>query len=427
MEEKKTKKERERKRCKKPVIHYFCRSDEKVATKMGNKNSNIRTSNYLIPNDDHNSSNDDNVQYEQFYIACATGNLNKVRELLPRLPKTRINLIKYQDKSAIDAAAENGHQHVVQYLLNYDYFREPLIDPTTERHEQLTKFLLKRFLDSDGRYIERDLNECVNFQPSFENVREHTTVDHAQASQLLMRIATASRIVRPFVLLAVTRECADNLREIIDDICHQYDSQSCDVLRKLYADFRDHNNINSLIEIYTLTTPPMSTILRSNSGSYTALIYLHLNKLKDRAFNSISYRGLKESPLNLEHYRSAMKHGHIVELNNLTSTSKLREIADIYSEGKMMNAHLMIIKFDFTENSCSTALDLAKEPCISHMTYEEEVLMLPHTLFRVTNIEHMLSTLDNPHERPIITFKHMPVIGGRSLNSFILKRSRLVK
>ena len=392
---------------------------------MGNKNSNLRKSNYLVGNTGNNPNGDENVRYEQFYIACVTGDLNKVRQLLPQLPKLRINSIHYRGKSAIDAAAENGQKDVVQYLLNYDYFRGPLIDSVTERHEQSTNFLLKRLLDPDGRYIERDLNECVNFQPSFENVREHTTVDHAQASQLLIRIANASGIVRPIISLAVKRECVDNLTEIIDDICRQYDPLSCDVLKTLYTAFCDHNDINSLIEIYTLTTPPMSTILRSNSGSYTALIYLNLNKLKDRAFNGVSYRGLKESPLNLEHYRSAMKHGHIVELNNLTSTSKSRQIADIYSEGRVVNAHLMIIKFDFTENPCPTALDLSKEPCISHMPDEEEVLLLSHTLFQVTDIEHVPSTQNNPYERFIITFKYVPVTSGRSLNSFILKRSRL--
>jgi hypothetical protein len=169
----------------------------------------------------------------------------------------------------------------------------------------------------------------------------------------------------------------------------------------------------------------MSTILRSNSGSYTALIYLNLNKFHNRAFNGTSYRGLKESPLNLEHYRSAMEHEHIIELNNLTSTSKSSQIADIYSEGKVNNAHLMVMKFDFTESPCPTALDLTKDPCISRVPFEEEVLVLPHTLFRVTHIEHTLPTQDNSCERLIITFKYVPMVPGRSLHSFIFKRSRL--
>ncbi|CAF1085151.1 unnamed protein product [Didymodactylos carnosus] len=169
----------------------------------------------------------------------------------------------------------------------------------------------------------------------------------------------------------------------------------------------------------------MSTVLRSNSGSYTALIYLNLRRLRDRSFNGISYRGLAESPLNLDHYRSAMEYEHVVELNNLISTSKLPEIADIYSEGEVHNAHLMIMKFDFTESPCPTAFDLTKDPCISHMPDEEEVLVLPHTLFRVTKIESTSPTQGNPYERFTITFKYVPMTGGRTLNSFIWERSRL--
>lgn len=168
-------------------------------------------------------------------------------------------------------------------------------------------FLLNKFLDPNGRYIERDLNECINFQPGFENVRKHTTLDHAQAPQV-------SRVVHPYIHLAVTH--------IIDAVYRKYDDQYCNQLRKLYTMFCDQNNVDALIEIYTFVTPQMSTILRSNSDSYTALIYLNLQKFQKRAFNGISYRGLKESPLNLVHYRSAMNHKHIVELNNLTSTSE---------------------------------------------------------------------------------------------------------
>jgi hypothetical protein len=170
----------------------------------------------------------------------------------------------------------------------------------------------------------------------------------------------------------------------------------------------------------------MSTILRSNSGGYTALIYLNLHKFQNRAFHGVSYRGLKESPLNLEHYQSAMEHKHLIELKSLTSTSKSEQISEIYRSDTMApNAHLMIIKFDFTENPCPTALDLTKDPCISHMPDEKEVLILPHTLFRVTHIHHRLITEDNRFEQFMITFKYEPVVGGRTLNSFIWKRSRL--
>jgi ankyrin repeat protein len=159
------------------------------------------------------------------------------------LSPKRINLIKYQGKSAIDAAATNGHTHVVQYLLNYDYFRRPLIDPKKERQEQLTNFLISSLLDPDGRYIERNLNDCINFQPNFESVREHTTVDHAQASQFLMQITNASPIVRPFISLAVTRQCVNNLTQIIDHTYRKYANQDCSVLKKLYDAFRDHNKV----------------------------------------------------------------------------------------------------------------------------------------------------------------------------------------
>jgi hypothetical protein len=99
-------------------------------------------------------------------ITVKIRSMNKVQELLPRLSQTRVNFIKYQGKSAVDAAADNGHNNVVQYLRDYDCFRRPLTDPIKERGEQSMNFLIQKLLNSDGRYIEHDLNNCINFQPN---------------------------------------------------------------------------------------------------------------------------------------------------------------------------------------------------------------------------------------------------------------------
>ncbi|CAF3289481.1 unnamed protein product [Rotaria socialis] len=388
---------------------------------MGNRNSNIQSL-----NQQKHENNDRNKLLEQLYRACEIGDLNTVRQLLPYFPHTQINQIQYRENSALDVAVANGHQDIVQYLLNYDYFRGPLIDPRSERQQQFFGFLVKRLFDPDGRFIERDLNDCIGFQPSFQNVREHISIDHAQSSQFFMRIANASPLVRPFISLAVKRKCIDNLTLIIESTRHTHGNETCKELNKLYDSFLKHHNFNALIKIFTLATPQMSTILRSNSVSYTTLIYLNLREFQNRAFQGLSYRGLKESPLNFEHYRSAMEHEHIIELKSLMSTSKSEFISEIYrSDAMVLNAHLMIIKFDFMDNKCPTALDLTQDPCVAQFPDEEEVLVLPHTLFRVTHIHHTLATKENPCERFTITFKYEPALNGRTLSSFVLERSCL--
>jgi uncharacterized ParB-like nuclease family protein len=69
--------------------------------------------------------------------------------------------------------------------------------------------------------------------------------------------------------MQLPHRCVENLTQIIDETYHKYGDQYFNELKRLYAAFRDRNNVNSLIEIYTLTTPPMSTILRSNAASLT--------------------------------------------------------------------------------------------------------------------------------------------------------------
>lgn len=93
---------------------------------MGNKNFNLRKSIYLVGNIDNDPNGDEDVRYKQFYTACVTGNLDKIRELLLQLRKLCTKSIHYWGKYAIDAAAENGQKDVVQYLLN-DFFLADLL------------------------------------------------------------------------------------------------------------------------------------------------------------------------------------------------------------------------------------------------------------------------------------------------------------
>jgi hypothetical protein len=91
---------------------------------MGSRISNMKSLSH--------EDNDRDKLFEQFYHACESGDLNTVRQLLPRFSSIRANRIQY-----------NGHEDIVQYLLNYDYFRGPLTKPDSERHEQLLTFLMK--------------------------------------------------------------------------------------------------------------------------------------------------------------------------------------------------------------------------------------------------------------------------------------------
>lgn len=116
-----------------------------------------------------------------------------------------------------------------------------------------------------------------------------------------------------------------------------------------------------------------------------------LGRLQKRAYQGYTFRGLTMTPKDLRAYRWAFKHkGSILTIQCFGSTSVDENVARGFLDSSSCPGIPVLMVFNFAEK-CDTALQLFRLsdtlPSISDFEDEREVLVLPWTLFRVTEIK----------------------------------------
>jgi hypothetical protein len=168
---------------------------------------------------------------------------------------------------------------------------------------------------------------------------------------------------------------------------------------RLIDEYIRTKQIEPLLRLYTLQTNFYTVLTQDKEKTkslFTPIMY-HLPTISSRAFEGHSYRGLTMGEQDFEAYRWAFgnsKERHL-GTNTFWSTSIDQQVAKIFSgeDQKPVKGQLRVLmEFHFTY-PCSTAIALFKQPRISHFEDEEEVLILPGTVFRVTKIEEANDSL----------------------------------
>ncbi|CAF4278804.1 unnamed protein product, partial [Adineta steineri] len=133
-------------------------------------------------------------------------------------------------------------------------------------------------------------------------------------------------------------------------------------------------------------------------------LYLHLKQLRKQAFSGHVYRGAKMSHADLDAYRWALENSAILEARSLQSTSKRKDVASSFAPPlPITDPKLAIILHFRIDQICSSAIDLNG---ISHYPGEEEVLLLPFTLFKVVSIDQHTIGFNQQYE---ILMENTPV------------------
>ncbi|CAF1166108.1 unnamed protein product [Adineta ricciae] len=329
---------------------------------------------------------------EQLRTACSTDDLDTVIDLLPQLCETTVRQHRYDFLRNINFIG--GNNNIVRLVREYQ-------DPF-------------RYLSETERV--------------YENANQQISVDRADIATYLRFIGTAPFFLRPLIRISIERQCLDHFSQIVEQAIQNNGKDLCNNLKNLWQTFMKGRCIKSFLRIYTLSRPTMSTIIQNKSSSYASLIYMNLHNIecRQRAYNGISYRGEFISARDLITYRGAKGKEILVEIKNFYSTSKSQNIALMYGANPDENDYKFpaLYIFDFTEKSCSTAIDLVKEPVISEIPDEEEVLLLPYTMFRVVDVRKAGYIDDSGCNRWIIELKNITV-PRRNLMSFMWERTDL--
>lgn len=225
-------------------------------------------------------------------------------------------------------------------------------------------------------------------------------------------------LVNSYVFKTLVFLSQSSLRKYLGNNNHEDEDQAINPFRKMVAEdikkmieteipnehseFKHSNSLvdeyvqdgiaEKLLYLYTLETPLIEK-LHDNVGPLFSPLFLSLDQFQNRYFQGESYRGLRMSEDDLRVYRWALKSRGIVATTTFCSTSLNMAVAKGFTEGHSLetdNKHrvLMIFRFNKKQESAINLCKLSDEqPCISVYPDEEEVLLLPFTLFIVTNIE----------------------------------------
>jgi hypothetical protein len=298
----------------------------------------------------------------------------------------------------LHASTRGGHVSIVALLLANGFSRiainsEGKTAYEIESNDEIRRLFHRSVDELHSRFHDKNAGETLSILNNNTNDAIYNNSNDATESRYINRFNRLPRIFRNVVKVMAETRCIEEFEKIIRDLGFLSNNITGDriLIKSTFDKYLQNKNIKNLIHLYTLND--IYKAIRSRSDAYITLVYLHLASISKRAYQGISYRGVKMSIFEVSRYYYAMKNANcIIETRNFASTSKRKEVSLLFSahgEALDNNLHSILFIFEFPTR-CKTAIDLARIsenlPPISQYADEEEVLILPYTLFKVLNV-----------------------------------------
>ncbi|CAF1434060.1 unnamed protein product [Rotaria sp. Silwood1] len=342
------------------------------------------------------------VKLSELYCACQKGDVNRSRELLSTIPyHKRIWKLEPNGDTALHAAVRAGHASIVTLLFTHGFSRISINKENKTAYEIASnndiRSLFHRSIDeSQSRFIDQNINQTLKILDLNYNTHDQVVYDNINDAIESRYMAVFNRMPRFLKNIVRTMTEAKSLqifKMIVAKVQNTYITGTDDqiLLKNTFDDFVRTKDINHLIHLYTLND--LYKAIREHANAYTTLVCLNLSLLSERKYQGICYRGVGMTIHDVSRFYYAMKtSSSVIETRNLSSTSKNKIVSSIYSgfgASRLDNLYSVLLVFEFSK-PCSTAIDLTRVsdrlPTISQFEHEEEVLILPYTLFKVTRV-----------------------------------------
>lgn len=358
----------------------------------------------------------------EFYWACRHGDYQKVKNLMSRLNYEQLSQIEPNGSTALHAATFYGHYKIVQLLLDQGCSRTTLnryghTAYEEAQSEQMRSLFLR---PSSQRFVDEDPTQSFGLMTNADNsdeeddgipnkwVKGYANKDGAREANFMHAIARAPLLMRKVIRSRLEEECKESLETFVHSNVDQRNAFYSRAT-SLYNTFKKERTIESLFTLYTLQTPIYGA-LQDDCESFTALVYMHLPELKDRAFTGTTYRGSRMTDVDIQAYRWALaQNRRVIETRTIQSTSKSKQKAlEFATQPNYSKPFSVLMIFDFPQ-VCPTAIDLTKisdaRPTCSEFEEEQEVTLLPFTLFTIVDIK--IDRSENKQYQ--ITLRNVPV------------------
>jgi len=362
------------------------------------------------------------------YESCRDGDVEQVRRLLPHLSQTDLKYQNpYDGNTCLHIAVINGHTDVVKLLLKSGCYRSRCLNSSNQTAYDLaclkndsTRSLFLRQDETDPlaksaeRFSDQNVSKCFDIVTVEPELNEKSAKLHRQApiqtfeteaeKQHEIGYAASSKAMcqSSFGRFCVNRFHSDEplnnetilwrLHRLLNDTNVNNSDDYLKIQDLIHQFEQNTNSIEHLLHLYTLETR-FYRILKEDCMPLAMPLFMNLQKLKYRFFKGRVYRGMRMSSEQISIYQIAMEmSGTLLQTKSFSSTSMNRNVAEEFAYLKSKNPEnnfCVLFIFDFPDIS-DQAINLSRLasdiPSISEYEDEEEVLILPWTLFEVTQI-----------------------------------------
>lgn len=376
------------------------------------------------------------VEPSEFYKACHNGEVEAIRRILLFEECSQLDILEPNGDTSLHAACRQGHYRIV-YILLQKHFSRDLINTHTKKtayeeaaNDQI-RSLFCRHHSTEAQIGERALRfYSAGYDPfevfftysereaecnSINNQAILTNLKDAKRSRYMARFNTSPTIIHKLVKRMTQRECIERMQTIFELVNNSRLKEKC---QHYFDRFIHQKDSNALLRIYTFNS--LCKAIREHADAYSTLVYLNLASMSERAYQGRSYRGITMTIHDVARYYYAFNNKDcVIEMRNFSSTSKDIAAAKVFSgfeDPKSRGLYSVLFIYEFNSR-CPTAIDLArineKLPPISEYEDEQEVLILPYTVFEVAGVTEQTET------QPFTLYLRNVLVPKASLLSFI--------
>jgi hypothetical protein len=346
----------------------------------------------------------------EIYKTCEEGDVNLVRTIIKTSPLTTdINCLESNGSTALHVACYKGYADIVDLLLHEYYVRRHQTDKSGLTAYEISNNeihqLFRRSNDENNPFC-----TGADFQNPFEVINKGSPnwlQFYSNSSPIVDArlnnytnggfevpwngyIHSIKRLLGLDPDKKKIEQWSGHLQRFVDERL-SIDPGLYSNANRCLQDYIETRKIEHLLRLYTLHTNICKYLAQDKNISdyFYAAIYFNLPSVRPRGYKERCYRGLTMTENDFKDYRRVFENkGSYLGMNTFSSTSIDQTVAEMFINKLSNQLHVLLI-IDFVR-WCPTAIVLYRLtpelPSITQYEDEKEVLILPGTVFSVTNI-----------------------------------------
>ncbi|CAF1196573.1 unnamed protein product [Rotaria sp. Silwood1] len=352
-------------------------------------------------------------QVSKFYLACRNGDVDFVKKYLMTLKQAKYDLNPLEpnvDSTPLHAACYYGHKEIVKLLLENGCDRLKINRYGLTAYEEAANddirqlFKRSQIRNCSQRFQDEIIDDCFDFVRRPKKDKKETVVPLSTSPSEMKKMPpfqtyktrTEKQLEIGYATTSIAM-CQSKFGRCIADKFNDDAPMSLNAIGIRLQDIIDRELIANKDPESSKANELLNKFLTDLSNDHIKHLiplplYIKLQTLKDRYFKGLSYRGAKMTDDEIATYEWAVQNrGSLLQTKHFSSTSQDRSVAEGFANAVIetpdnIQKNRVVFIFNFPIE-CDQAINLSRisdtQPCLSEFEDENEVLVLPWTLFQV--------------------------------------------